>query len=154
MIDKELKQWLKDLESKKANLGDHVRLDELLAEQEAGPVPQIVRALGEDAVNLQWRSSLNERLLSLGPIKKRISLWLIGFGGLAGVGLASLFFVLFYGSFGGHNTAKAAPADPAVLASAMVSMHQSSVASSEIAGQGISGTEQDPGGDSDESESL
>jgi hypothetical protein len=112
-------------------------LSEMLEAPGQQAVRQLVKAMPEDTVSLQWRSSLNERLLALAPVKKKISALVIGFRALAGLGLASLLCLAVISRLDTSKPSIVQPSSGSALASALLDEHRHSVDSGEIAGPGV-----------------
>lgn len=137
------------------------RFTSLLESEGPQAIRKIVRALPDDVPSMRWRSSLNEKILAIGPIKKRLSSAAIAFRACAGVGLAcalafGLFLVQSKPATGKVNVNPEAQG----LARALIFEHRDSVDVSEIAGPGITGNEQEDsdsspqGGEGSESSEL
>lgn len=147
MSRRDVRKWVEGLDGANLNAIETAELDELLATPKQQVVNALVAALPEENVSLQWRSSLNEKLRAMTPVRKHVSFMLIGFRTLAGIGLASLLCIAFYTKFGGGASAPAnanpEASAPQKIGSALISAHRESVTSSEIAGPGIADGEAD-----------
>jgi len=129
---------------KTGGIGDDLGFSKALESESQGAVRRIVKSLPEDTPSLHWRSSLNERILALGPVKKGLTSLGIALRALAGAGLVgalALSVVFWQARTDSGATAKAA--DGKSLAATLITEHRDSVESGEIAGPGISGNEQD-----------
>jgi len=135
MNERQTNQWVANLDGSRINALESAELDELLSNPKQQLVSDAVRALPQENVSLQWRSALNEKLRKLRPVREKISLVIIGFRALAGVGLASLVCIALYSKFGPQPNVSKVKAQ--TVASALIAEHRDSVASSEIAGPGI-----------------
>jgi hypothetical protein len=116
-------------------------VDDRLHSEAQNKLRQIVKALPEDTPSLHWRSSLNERILALGPMKKRLSAFAITVRTLAGASVACLVClgVFMWQSRNSEVGPQKTESGPG-LASALINEHRDSVESGEITGAGISGT--------------
>ena len=136
MNERQTNQWVEKLNGGRMNALESAELDELLNSPAQQAMRTTVQAIPQDGVSLQWRSTLNEKLHVLAPLRKRAALLAIGFRAIAGVGLASLVCIALYSKFGAQPEARKVMKAQNV-ASALIAEHRDSVASSEIAGPGI-----------------
>lgn len=121
------------------NSVEEVELEESLNSRAQASIRKVVNSLPQDAPSLRWRSSLNERLLSLEPIKRKLTTAAIAFRTLAGATLVCALGVGFVLLQHRPNTGPTSKmADGKALAAALISEHRDSVESSEIAGPGVS----------------
>lgn len=113
---------------------DEPEIDRRLDEPEQTCVRRLVRDLPEDAVSLQWRGELNERLRVAGGRAKRRALigWI--WKPTAGLALAAAFAFAVVGRFGYHTPAASTPD----VERALLNAHLESTASWEVAGDGMS----------------
>jgi hypothetical protein len=113
------------------------QLNAMLESKNSQAMRNLIQAMPEETVSLQWRSALNERLLSLAPTKKKISAAMVGLRALVGVGLATAVCLVVFVKADHGKSEAATLVDPASFASALITEHRQSVVSSEIAGPGI-----------------
>ena len=151
MNERNTNEWVEKLDGARMNALESAELDELLNSPSQQSMRQAVQALPQDSVSMQWRSTLNEKVRTLRPLRKKATLLVIGFRALAGVGLASVVCIALYSKFSAQPPAPKVKAQN--VASALIAEHRESVASSEIAGPGIVGTETDGRTGSESSES-
>ncbi len=117
---------------------EEVELEESLNSRAQESIRRVVSSLPKDAPSLRWRSSLNERLFSLEPVKKKLTLAAIAFRTFAGATLVCALgvgFVLLQHRTSANPNMRVA--DGKALAAALISEHRDSVESSEIAGPGV-----------------
>lgn len=121
-------------------------MNKILDSDASRAVQVIVRSMPDDTPSMAWRSSLNERLLSLGPVKKRLSAFGIALrAGVGATALAAIFVAVLLIHKGNGSTHEAERADGKALAASLISEYHESVDSSEIAGSGVSVGEQERG---------
>ena len=135
MSKRQTNEWVENLDGSRLNALESAELDELLNSPVQQTVGKTVRSLPQESVSLQWRSALNEKLRALQPMGEKVSILIIGFRALAGVGLASLVCLALYSKFAPQSIPRRASSQN--VASALIAEHRDSVASSEIAGPGI-----------------
>lgn len=124
------------------------KTDRLLESPGQQKVRQLMKELPEDTVSLSWRSSLNERLLKLEPVRKKVALVTVAFRALAAVGLATLLCLAVISRTGISKADQAVQSrtDGTLLASALVSEHKETENSAEIGGVGVAVADPDPTG--------
>ncbi|HEY3782464.1 MAG TPA: hypothetical protein VGL56_15385 [Fimbriimonadaceae bacterium] len=113
------------------------KLSAMLDSKQSQAMRNLMQSMPEETVSLQWRSALNERLLSLAPTKKKLSAAMVGLRALVGVALASAVCLVVFVKSDSGKKAAISVVDPSTFASALISEHRQSVVSSEIAGPGI-----------------
>lgn len=118
-------------------------LSRLLQSEPNEVIRNIVKALPDDMPSMRWRSSLNEKILAMGPVKKRISAAVIALRTFAGVGLACALGLGLFLAQSKPAPVKGSTGSEQELARALISQHRDSVETDEITGAGISGGEQD-----------
>ena len=120
-----------------------IAISEMLEASGQQSVRQLIKAMPEDTVSLQWRSSLNEKLLALAPGKKKLSALVIGFRTLTGLGIASILFLVVFTRVSTVKPMLSQSFSGSALASALLDEHRHSEDSGEIAGAGVADVESD-----------
>lgn len=132
--------FLKKLESENALTPQENALLEI--ELEGAHVPNLLKAMPEDQLSMTWRSSLNERLHSLGAqAQRRSRRWMVLRPAL-GLGFAGALALVF--ALQVVPTERPGRTTSSNLEARLINLHESTASYTEIAGPGLAAHEAVP----------